>query len=335
MNRSSLIICLLFISVFLVACVKQEDTSRLDAQIEATKKQIAESENELKKYKEGAPLYSLVTLRASSYKQSLAMLEQKRASYLFYFKTSYQVNGSAYQPPLDLAEKLSKLKENLKNAKSDWEMAKKKAAGAGGLMAVVAVLEAETKGLTVAQLEYQVTAYENGFPPYMSPGDAVKIPEVEAVKDTAKLEKPSKQQDLSGVAPTKEQIEAEMLKTAVDVKLLQKKNIPSDYRNGRYEDLVSIELEYENKTEKEIRAFTGVTVFSDIFDRPFHRISLTVDDRIPPGKRIVDKGKTVKINKFSQEDQQLVAKEVENIKFSFEPKSILFSDGSHLGSVDK
>jgi hypothetical protein len=327
-----LIFGLLLISVIFAGCANKEDTSRLDAQIELTKKQISESESELKKYGEGAPLQALVALRLSLYKQTLAMLEQKRASYLFYFKTSYQVNGNTYRPPQDLAERLPKIEENLKNARSELDTAKKKAAEARGLIAALAFLDAETKALTVAQLEYQLIAYQNGFPPYVAPGEG-KIPEAEIAKYSAKSIDTPKQPELTATTPTKEQLEEEMLKSSIDIRLLRKKYIPSDYRNGIYDDVVSIELEYENKTDREIRAFTGLTVFSDIFDRPFYRVSLTVDNRIPPGKVVVDKGKVIKVNKFSSEDQQLAAKEIENIKFRFEPKSILFSDGTCLGTV--
>ena len=42
-------------------------------------------------------------------------------------------------------------------------------------------------------------------------------------------------------------------------------------------------FEYENKTEREIRAFTGTVVFADMFDRDIYRVALTVDKTIGPG----------------------------------------------------
>lgn len=333
MMKPAVVCCLLLISLLIGACAKQEDTTRLNAEIEATKKQISESDAELKKYNEGSPLHSLVALRASVYRQTLAMLEQKRVSYLFYIKSSYHVDGIAYQVPQDATEKLPKLEEDLKSAQSDLELARKKARDAGGLMAVMVILEAETKALTVAQLEYQLSAYRNGYPAYISQKDAIQLPEIEAVKTTAKKEAQPEPQ-VRDVVPSKEQIETEMLKSSIAVKLLAKRLIAKNYKESRYNDRIQFEFQYENKTEKEIRAFTGVTVFMDVFERPFLRINLTVDDRIPPGKKTVDKDRGIDLNEFRSEHNQLASKEIENIRFRFEPRSILFSDGTQLGSAD-
>lgn len=316
----------------LTGCVKSEDTTRLNAEIELTRKQISECVSELKKYSEGAPLYALVALRCSIYRQTLSMLEQKRASYLFYFRTNYQVNGKIYEEPRDLAERLPKLEENLKTAQADLDTARKKAREAGGLMAVMAVLDAETKALTVAQLDYQVSAYRNGYPPYISSGEALSLPEVGAAKSTVNTGS-AQQPEVQAVTPSKEQIEADMLKSALGVRFVGKRYRPEDWKAGRYEKLILLEFEYENKTEKEIRAFTGVTVFMDVFDRPFLRVNLTVDDRIPPGKMIRDKERSIKMNEFSTGHKELLGKEMDNIKFRFEPRSILFSDGTRLGEV--
>lgn len=321
------------LSFMLFGCAKQEDTTRLNAEIGEIKKNISFCETDLKKFGEGSPLYFLVAMRCSTYKQTLAMLEQKRASHLFYFKTDYQVNGNIYQPPMDLTERLPRLEGELKKAQVDLELAKNKANEVGGLMAIMAVLEAETKALNVAQLEYQLSAYRNGYPPYLSPKGIVdQLPEVEAVKN---IEKTAHQPKLeaSNAVPTKEEIEAEMLKSAVEVRFKNKKYRPDNYRAGEYDKLILLEFEYENKTEKEIRAFTGMTVFMDVFDRPFLRVNLTVDDRIPPGKKIMDKGRSIKMNEFNSDHKELVSKEMENIKFRFEPRSILFTDGTQLGSV--
>ena len=325
-------VLILTIVLCLSGCAKPEDATRLNAEIEATKKQINDSEIELKKYGEGAPLYALVALRCSIYRQTLSMLEQKRASYLFYFRSSYQVNGRIYEGPQDLTERLPRLEEDLKSAQANLDAARKKAKEAGGLMAVIAVLDAETKALTVAQLDYQVSAYRNGYPPYISPHDALPLPEVAAAKSTVKTES-GQQPQVQAVTPSKEQIEADMLKSALGVRFVGKRYRPDDWKAQRYEKLILLEFEYENKTEKEIRAFTGVTVFMDVFDRPFLRVNLTVDDRIPPGKKVSDKDRSIKMNEFSEEHKQLLAKEMENIKFRFEPRSILFSDGTRLGDV--
>ena len=321
------------VSFMLFGCAKQEDTTRLNAEIGEIKKNISFCETDLKKFGEGSPLYLLVAMRCSTYKQTLAMLEQKRASHLFYFKTDYRVNGNIYQPPHDLAERLTRVEGELRAARDDLEIARKKADNVGGLMAIMAILQAETKALTVTQLEYQLSAYRNGFPPYISPiGTDKLIPEIEAAKIIEKAV-PQPKVTASEAVPSKEQIETEMLKSAVEVRFKNKKYRPDNYRAGEYDKLILLEFEYENKTEKEIRAFTGMTVFMDVFERPFCRVNLTVDDRIPPGKKITDKDRSIKMNEFSSEHKELAFKEMENIKFRFEPRSILFSDGTQLGSV--
>ncbi len=163
--RSSWLI--IMISLVLVGCNDPETVKKLEQEIEKVNQNISETTKEISKYGEGSALYGLVNLRLSVYKQTLSMLEQKKAAAWYFPSFSYSVEGKLYSPPEDLASKLSTLESELLAAKKEAEVAQAKAASSGGLIGALVSMEAETKELIVSQLNYQLIALRNGFPPYI------------------------------------------------------------------------------------------------------------------------------------------------------------------------
>ena len=123
------------------------------------------------------------------------------------------------------------------------------------------------------------------------------------------------------------------MKSVLSVKLVALEILPKNLDLGRYSDVAHFTLRYENQGTKAIRAFTGVTVFADLFGRPQKNLNLTYDITIQPGEVVVDDGKVYDLNQFMDEDNWLATTDVESIKFTFEPVSILFTDGSQLGTI--
>lgn len=312
----------------LVACSDPETARRLAAEIALVEAKIAEARVDRAQYGEGSILHALVSLRLHMYEQTRAMLEQKKTAAWYFPRFTYTVDGRVYEPPADLSVRIADLDARLQAAISDTELAETKAAGTGGLLGALAAMEVETKRLLISQLEYQKIAYESGFPPYIAP--ETEDSTAGALQPTAST---TTQPLTVPAAPSRAVQEREALQNALSVRLINKTYVPSDFRARRYDDRVALEFEYENRTERDIRAFTGTVIFKDIFDRPFLRVNLTVDDPIGAGQTVRDSDKSLATNQFDADHQKLIATDLANLRLGFEVESILFMDGTRLGDA--
>jgi hypothetical protein len=111
----------------------------------------------------------------------------------------------------------------------------------------------------------------------------------------------------------------------VGVDLLRK-----EFVDGRVSDQISFALKWTNLGEREIRAFTGVLVFRDLFDRPIQRVNLTYEDGLKPGEVKSWEG-AIRYRQFNDGDIRLRSIELKDLGVTFEPRQILYSDGSREG----
>jgi len=327
------------LSVFLFnGCTKPnpDEVKKLSTEIEKVNLQIKEAKKDIEKYGEGSALHAMVSLRLSVFKQTQAMLEQKKVSSWYFPKSSYTINGQIFSPPEKANELIPKLENEIVKARDEWKISQGKAESAGGLLRAFALMETEVKSLRVAQLEYQLSAYKNGYPPLYPKIDTSKLssPVSTATEEIKKKVHKSSAKKIES-KPTKYEIDIETMKKSVFVKLLNKTYYPSDWESGRYEDNLRLEFQYKNSSGKDIRAFTGFVTFMDIFEREFLNVNLTVDTLIPSGKSLNDSDKSLKINNFSDVHKKLVATDMENLKTKFTPVSILFKDGTKLGTTNQ
>lgn len=96
-----------------------------------------------------------------------------------------------------------------------------------------------------------------------------------------------------------------------------------------FEDYITYKFAFENKTDKDIKAFTGKILFNDLFDKEINSLNLTYDDGIP-AKSTKNWNAQTEFNQFMDEDVALKNKDVEDLKISWIPEKILFSDGTTL-----
>lgn len=129
------------------------------------------------------------------------------------------------------------------------------------------------------------------------------------------------------------QVAAELSKYLM-VTPFKKSFLKSDYRSGNYEDTITIGFVFENKGDKDIRAFKGTTVFKNLFGDKIKEIPLIYDQGIKSGEKKNWYG-SLKYNQFMSEDQKLRNTELENMKFEWKSKAIMFKDGSKIGIEDK
>ncbi|WP_298501807.1 hypothetical protein [uncultured Maribacter sp.] len=132
------------------------------------------------------------------------------------------------------------------------------------------------------------------------------------------------QEELTEKTKRQEEEKRQRLGSALTVAMYDK-----GYQKYDYEDYLTYSLAFENKTDKDIRAFKGSISINDLFDTKITSVSLTIDDPIEAGT--IFKGTyTTDYNQFSDEDKRIRNKELADLKVVWTPDKIIFADGSTL-----
>lgn len=135
-------------------------TEQLDKDIAAVSAQIKDAETEGGQYAGGA-IQSLIFVRIQVLKTTLAMLEQKRTSILRRVDLVYSVDGEEVSVNADIISsldlELDKFSEELGRFKSEAALY------SGGLIQSLALINAATTEMTLAQLRQRRLAEQYGF----------------------------------------------------------------------------------------------------------------------------------------------------------------------------
>ena len=93
-------------------------------------------------------------------------------------------------------------------------------------------------------------------------------------------------------------------------------------------DLIEFEFEFENRLKKEIRAFTGIVIFKDLFDRKILEVELTQEGlKAKPRKTFRWKGGIV-YNPFLPEHRRLREIPKEDLIVDFNLERVVYTDGT-------
>lgn len=166
-------------------------------------------------------------------------------------------------------------------------------------------------------------------------------PEIVTVDDALKAQKKwaddlaakeLESQRLAEEVKAKQAAAAEAINKSVTVGLVSIRVIPEDIMNGRYSDYSSIKLVIENKSAKDIKGLRGDSVWINTFGEEYHRLTTNVEERIAAGQKLVWAGGK-EINEFLDDDKKLMQID-DNYKYRFEPRMIVFADGTTIGSPD-
>ena len=160
--------------VVIAGCGDPEAARRLDAEIESVNDRITQAQEEQKPYARGSVVHDLMSIRVAMLQQTLAMLEQRRAAAQWRVTLSYTVDGKAYVAPADVVPRVAALQVQLKNARESRESDLQLMRGSADSVRPQYVTSIATKTILISQLEYQLAAYTNGFPPYYVP--AFRVP---------------------------------------------------------------------------------------------------------------------------------------------------------------
>jgi len=117
------------------------------------------------------------------------------------------------------------------------------------------------------------------------------------------------------------------LKEKVDVELVDKDFISSDWERGIYDDYITMKLRFINKTNKDIKGVQGKVIFYDIFDNEIYRTKISYDEGIPKNESKVWSGQ-IEYNQFRDDHRKLRTTELENLKYEWLPDTIIYQDGS-------
>jgi len=101
------------------------------------------------------------------------------------------------------------------------------------------------------------------------------------------------------------------------------------YAEVDYQDYITYKFIIQNKSDKGIRAIKGSITFTNLFDDEISSLSFVYDQPIEAGRE-VNWNATTDYNQFKDEDQALKNKDLRDLKVVWEPKKIIFEDGTTL-----
>ncbi len=115
--------------------------------------------------------------------------------------------------------------------------------------------------------------------------------------------------------------------TPLLVTLITKGFKKSNIEAGDFEDGITFELSIKNATEKNIRAFDGTLRFTDLLDNDIMASKLAINESVLAGSTLSWIG-VIKYNQFIDSHRRLRSEGQNNLKIKFQPRKILFADGS-------
>lgn len=167
----------------------QVSTLEIDRDRAAVQAQITEAEAESAQYSGGA-IKTLIDVRIAALKNTLAMLDQKRAAWVRLVTLNYTIDGHATQEASD--KELNDILADLAESERAISSAKQEAAQySGGLIQVMALMKAATEEVTATSLRMKFYSAKYGLsmplPSLETPKKSAPSPPGRIVKDREAL----------------------------------------------------------------------------------------------------------------------------------------------------
>ncbi|MDD3488113.1 MAG: hypothetical protein PHH35_02055 [Candidatus Pacebacteria bacterium] len=102
----------------------------------------------------------------------------------------------------------------------------------------------------------------------------------------------------------------------------------ADYMSGDYQDKITMDLKFTNKTDKNIRGVQGVLTFYDIFDNKIKAVNVGYDQVISANGSNTWLNVGTDYNQFIDKDVKLKNTELQNLQYKWEVNTIIYEDGS-------
>ncbi|TAN13874.1 MAG: hypothetical protein EPN34_00815 [Burkholderiaceae bacterium] len=146
-------------------------------------------------------------------------------------------------------------------------------------------------------------------------------------------------QKAEATAALKEKAEAsaeaarQAMRAAVTVALMDKTFKPHDFSAGRASDMQYFTVAIENTSDKTIAGIAGTLKFIDLFNANVGDVTFKVAHVIAPGATYTWNGER-RYNEFIAEQRAVRDLESGQYKTRFVAKSIVFADGTRLGTAE-
>jgi hypothetical protein len=121
-----------------------------------------------------------------------------------------------------------------------------------------------------------------------------------------------------------EQAKTDSMRNIISVSLFSK-----DYNDNGFKESIQMKFNLHNNGEKDIRAFKGEIIFKDVFGDILKKYNMECDVLIAAHQAIVYNAQ-IKYDQLLDSDVKLLNSDISDIQFVFDPKLILFDDGSKM-----
>lgn len=170
----------------------------------------------------------------------------------------------------------------------------------------------------------------NGVPPGTTVGQAIETQtkweaEQAATRAAEEALKKKFEQDQADLL--------EQLNQVVTVTLLEKRELPTNYRIGRYSEYQEFKIGAQNNSEKTIVGVSGELKFIDVFDKEVGAINFGMSETIEGGESVVWTGGR-DYNQFSDEHRAVWNLDDGKYTTRFVPAMVVFADGTKLGALE-
>jgi hypothetical protein len=105
--------------------------------------------------------------------------------------------------------------------------------------------------------------------------------------------------------------------------LVSKKNVDGEFG----QQYVTMEMAFENKTDKDMLGVKGVLRMADVFGDTIKNVGFSYDKGVPAGKTSTYKGQ-IDINRFVDKDMKLWNTDFDKLKTAFDISTIIYKDGT-------
>lgn len=113
----------------------------------------------------------------------------------------------------------------------------------------------------------------------------------------------------------------------ISINLLDKKFHKADFNAGDSGDRINFAFEFTNHLEKDIRAFTGVVIFKDLFERAILKMGMTDEQGIRSNVTNQWRG-GIEYNQFKDEHNRLLSIEKNDLITEFILEKVIYVDGT-------
>jgi len=101
----------------------------------------------------------------------------------------------------------------------------------------------------------------------------------------------------------------------------------ANYYAGEFQDFITFEIAFENKTDKDIRGVKGIVSFYDIFNEKIKDIEISYDKGINKHSQKIWNAQ-IEFNPFIDSDVKLKNTEGGNLSYEWKPTVIIYEDGT-------